>query len=104
MIRPGDMFCIPFPFEDDIFKSKKRPVVVLRDEGNGLFLVAPITGSNLSAFKRGIWVERNSPEGRKMNLAKDSFIVVDKKMKWPSFGLMEYWGHCPIVDKLLALL
>jgi PemK-like, MazF-like toxin of type II toxin-antitoxin system len=95
MILPGDMFYIPFPFADDPFKSKNRPVVVLRDEGNGLFLIAPVTGTNLTGRRAGSWILMDSDVGKKMNLDKDSFIVVDKNMKWPSYGLTDYWGHCP---------
>jgi len=104
MIQPGDMFYIPVPFQDDIFTSKRRPVIVLRDEGNGLFLVAPITGTNKTGMCSGLWILKDSADGLAMNLDKDSFIEVDKALKWPSFGLMDYWGHCPIVSELLAKL
>jgi hypothetical protein len=104
MILPGDMFLIPFPLKDNIFESKARPVVVLRDEGNGCFLIAPVTGTNLTGKKRGLWISKDSPAGIKMKLQKDSFVVVDHCIKWPSFGLHDYWGHCPCVDELLKKL
>ncbi len=104
MIQPGDMFSIPFPYKDNIFESKCRPVVVLRDEKNGLFLIAPVTGTNLTGKREGLWVSKDSDEGIKMRLTKDSFIVVDNTIKWPSFGLLDYWGHCPCVNELLAKL
>lgn len=104
MIQPGDMFEIPFPFKDDIFKSKTRPVIVLREEGNGLFLIAPITGTNHTGKRTGLWLLKDSPEGVRMNLKKDSFIVIDNRIKWPSYMLINYWGHCPIVEELLKKL
>ena len=104
MIQPGDMFEVPFPFKDDFFASKRRPVVVLRDEGNGLYLIAPVTGTNQTGRQEGLWISKDSDEGMKMRLVKDSFIVVDKKIKWPSYALLDYWGHCPCVAELLAKL
>lgn len=104
MILPGDMYLIAFPFKDDIFESKARPVVVLRDEGNGLYLIAPVTGTNLTGKKDGLWISKDSDEGAKMKLQKDSFIVVDYTIKWPSFALWDYWGHCPCVNELLKKL
>jgi len=104
MILPGDMYYIPIPYKDDFFESKKRPVVVLRDEGNGLFLVAPVTGTNHTGYKKGIWLLKDSDDGKKMGLDKDSFIVVGESLKWPSFGLMDYWGHCHLVEELLKKL
>jgi mRNA-degrading endonuclease toxin of MazEF toxin-antitoxin module len=104
MILPGDMFEISFPYEDDIFKNKPRPVVILRNDGNGLFLIAPVTGTNFTGKRPGLWISKDSEEGKKMNLQKDSFIVMDKCKQWPSFGLREYWGHCPCVEELLKKL
>jgi hypothetical protein len=52
----------------------------------------------------GVWILMDSDVGKKMNLDKDSFIVVDKNMKWPSYGLTNYWGHCPIVSVLIEKL
>jgi len=104
MILPGDIYYIPVPFKQDFFKSKPRPVVVLRDEGSGLFLVAPITGTNHTGYRNGIWILKDSIDGKKMELEKDSFIVVQDSFKYPSFGLMEYWGHCHLVEELLSKL
>lgn len=104
MILPGDIYCIPFPFKDDFFQSKSRPVVVLRDEGNGIFLIAPITGTNHTGYRNGLWIFKDSEDGKKIGLTKDSFIVVDKSFKWPSFGFTEYWGHCHLVKELLEKL
>ncbi|MFZ6009178.1 MAG: hypothetical protein ACOYXT_02425 [Bacteroidota bacterium] len=76
----------------------------MRDEGNGLFLIAPVTGTNFTGKRIGMWILKDSPEGLQMNLTKDSFIIVDKKIKWPVFGLLDYWGHCPLVKQLLEKL
>jgi len=102
--QPGDMFRIPVPFRDDFFQSKLRPVVVLKDLGNGMFLVAPVTGTNLTGLQSGLWISKNSPEGKSMNLTKDSFIIVDAKYKWPSYALIDYWGRCNLVEELLSKL
>jgi hypothetical protein len=102
-VKPGDIFCIPVPFKDDPFKSKKRPVLILRDEGNGLYSVAPITGTNYTGIKKGKWILHDTSVGKKMCLTKDSFILLDKVIQYPSFGLMDYWGHCPILNELLEM-
>jgi hypothetical protein len=103
-IEPGDIFYIPHPYEQNPLQSKSRPVVVLRDEHDGHYLIAPITGTNHTGWKKGIWILKDSEDGKKMGLTKDSFIVVDKKFKWPSFGFSQYFGHCHLVDELLRKL
>jgi len=104
--KPGDIFLVPVPFQDDIFSSKHRPAVILRDEGNGFFLMAPITGTNLTGKQVGIWIIKTSSEGVAMKLQKDSFILLEKGrlQKFPSYALSQYWGHCPCLEELLTKL
>jgi hypothetical protein len=101
--RPGDIFLTPIPFSQDIFQSKQRPVVVLKEPQNGICEVAPITGTNKTGIEKGKWILKDSAIGIKMNLKKDSFILMGKVRRLPTFSLIQYWGHCPIVDELLKL-
>ena len=106
MIQPGDMFFIPdFPYHGSIFDAKGRPVIVIRAERDGIFFhIAPITGDNLTGLCDGKWILKDSDNGKKMNLKKDSFILLDNRvMKVSSIVLTDYWGHCSCIEELLQL-
>ncbi len=104
MIEVGDIFFTSVPFEEDPRQSKPRPVVVLRKEGNGLVLIGIFTGTNKTGFKKGLWILKESEDGVKMGLTKDTFIIVDKKYRWPEYQLTDYFGHCHLVEELLQKL
>lgn len=57
--KPGDMFYASIPFRENPLENKDRPVVILKDLGNDIFIIAPLTGSNKTGYQKGsLGVER----------------------------------------------
>lgn len=73
--EPGTIVEVVFPFEEGK-ASKRRPALVLKDDGDTTFIVAKITSQN-KGRRWDVHIPRNSVNG----LSIDSFIQVDKVIK-----------------------
>ena len=99
--KVGDVVWAYFRFEESN-ETKARPVVILEileDES----YVCMITGTDLRGTCDGVWVLKDSPEGREMGLLKDSFVNASRKIIIKNYMIEEdgWLGFCPFVEDLM---
>lgn len=73
--EPGTIVEVVFPFEEGR-SFKRRPALVLKDDGGATFIIAKITSQN-KGRRWDVYIPRDQFNG----LAVDSFIQVDKVIK-----------------------
>lgn len=75
MYKQGDIVFLPFPFNDNLAKSKERPAVILSTKslGNNRFIVAKVTSSlyndnfSFPLFNRDVDFEMAKPSEVRYN-------------------------------------
>lgn len=65
-----------------------------------------ITGTDKRNRCKGIWVLKDSEEGRAMNLRKDSFINAERPIPLKNYMIIGIIGTCPptLLEELEELL
>lgn len=102
MYRPGDVVLVPFPYTDQTGKEvvKKRPAVVYSVEGIDENIVLKITSKNKSHIEPGIWVMKDSKEGKQMGLLQDSYICAKTELLLKHSYILRKIGRCPFMEDL----
>jgi len=102
--KRGDVVMLHFPFKEDPTKTKFRPAVVLEDEDDPIFALIQCTSTNRSDKLKGLWVIKDSPEGRIMGILKDTFINVSNVVRLNRYAIYRKIGVCPLMDEIDELL
>lgn len=100
--QAGDVILAYFPFEDKL-ETKLRPAVIIDAYDDSSF-TCMITGTDKSSTNRGIWVEKESDEGKEMRLQKDSFIDAERTEVLKHIMIKGIIGYCPYIDELQEML
>lgn len=102
--KPGDVVLVKFPWEnsDGSVDFKVRPAVVWSIEGPQERLMIQVTTKNRSAKLPGVWIKKDSPEGKKMGLLMDSFINVGTQKEVRFIDITRLIGQCSeaLMDRL----
>ena len=77
--------------------------MVLSDLSNGIFKLAQITSTDRRDKLIGLWITKNSSEGKQMGLLTDSFINLSNTVNVKKFVIVKYIGSCPLMDEIEAL-
>lgn|SRR5690606_30171564 len=100
MYQPGDVVLCNFPFQEDPTQFKKRPALILRCLSNNRYLIAQITSTDRRDQCAGLWIQRISFAGIKMNLRMDSFLNLSRIIDVPDFAIDRLLGICPIMKEV----
>lgn len=92
--QPGQVVFAAFPFEEDSSKTKNRPVVIVEVFPDSTFSCM-ITGTDRSAYGKGIKVLKDSKEAKAMKLKKDSFINTERTATIKNHMIIFPLGMCP---------
>lgn len=103
--KKGDVVLVYFPYQDENgdMQVKKRPAVVLENLDDDNILIQ-CTSKNRSDKLPGIWVLKDSKEGRKMGILSDSFINVTNQISLKTIHIVRLIGYCPFMEKIDELL
>ncbi len=85
--------------DDGSYSWKERPVIIYDVIGEDYYHIM-ITGTDRRKTNVGIWVEKDSYEGKIMHLTKDSFINLSNGIiKVQRSDIRKLMGFCP--EKIL---
>ncbi len=99
----GDVLLVHYVFEDRStgeLVNKPRPVVVFEESSHNERLVIQCTKKNRSDKLPGIWVLKDSPEGKKMGIKMDTFINVTEMIEIAFDDVIERLGSCPFMERI----
>jgi len=91
--QPGQVVFAFFPFEETN-ETKKRPVVIVEVFPDSTFSCM-ITGTDKSAYCKGIRILKDSKEAKAMKLKKDSFINTERATTLNNNMILFPMGMCP---------
>lgn len=105
--KRGDIIIVNYP-NSDLVTYKKRPAIVIQNEGiaTGLKqrLIALITSNTKRTGVSRVKVIKDSPEGKAMGLKSDSVIVTDNIATIENKVIDQVIGRCTIMPKVEASL
>ena len=82
------------PHEENPSNYDYRAGLILKELPNNEFAIAKVTKTDRRGKNPGIWIERNSMEGRNMKLKYDSFIQLDRIVVVQQYGIRRLFGAC----------
>ena len=102
----GDVVLVYFPYRDENnnLVVKVRPAVILSLEGDQERIIIQVTSKNRSDKLRGLWVVKDSTDGREMGLRTDSFINITYQITITLRDIIRKIGYCPLIDKIDEML
>lgn len=96
-----------FPNQEDRSITTARIALIIDYLGDE-FTLCPFTKqlNNEAYYKYTIQVEKDSEEGRAMNLDFSSLLIFDRLFDMPKFLLLKKTGRCPdsLIEKIEELL
>lgn len=104
--KPGHVVYCSFPQEDNPEIIQDRPALVLdcfEQGGDRLYRVAKMTKTNNSHKFKGMWIEKESKEGKSMRLSYDTFIHLERIIVIPEYGIRRLMGFCTCFEEILKI-
>src|SRR4030042_2216678 len=98
--KRGDVVIALFPFEEDPYSLKPRPIVIIREDCASEYYVCKITKTDRCSTQKGFWILKDSHEGKTMGLDFDSFVSVTKRRLIDKKLVIKKIGICPFMDNI----
>lgn len=103
----GSVVLVKWPWEevDGSIQMKVRPAIVYRLESDQDRLTIQLTSKNRSAQFPGLWILKESKEGKEMGLLQDSFVNITYQREIHMRDIIRQIGTCHLIfDKIENLL
>ena len=100
--HPGEVVVVSFPFQEGN-QVKTRPALILSEDAPDEYLLCQITSRNRSATHKGIWVMKDSSEGKHMCIETDSFINAEVTAVVNKYAIHKMIGICSHLEQILQM-